>query len=294
MAQAGQVVKLLSAAWPSRSFTIRTVKTSGDRFSDSEIPAIGTGVFTREIERGLQSGTLDIAVHSLKDLPTMQPEGLAVAAVLKREDPRDALVARDGLTLAGLPAGARIGTGSIRRAAQLRALREDLDIVSIRGNVPTRLKKFETMNMDAIVLAAAGLIRLGRDDAITEILDTEIMLPAAGQGVVAVEARVRDDEIIELLRPLEDDPARVESLAERQLLELLGGGCRAPLGALARAQNGAVELDAVVLSPDGGRVLRARARGESRDWRDVTWKVAQELRNAGAEEVLSKAHGMGR
>ena len=286
MAQAGWVVERLKTAWPQHTFTIRTVKTSGDRFTDAPIPTIGTGVFTREIEQALLNRTLDIAVHSLKDLPTTQPEGLAVAAVLEREDPFDALVSGDGRKLADLPEGARIGTGSIRRAAQLLAWRPDFEIVSMRGNVPTRLKKLESMNLDAIVLAAAGLKRLGKEEAITEIIQADIMLPAAAQGIVGIEARVRDNDIIEILRPLENDEARAEALAERQLLDLLGGGCHAPIGTLARAKEDRMELKAIVASPDGTSAIRADATGDSKDWRDVTWRVARELKSGGAEDIL--------
>jgi hydroxymethylbilane synthase len=189
LSQTKWAVGQLAAARPDRAYAIRTVTTAGDRFAEEAIPNIGTGVFTKEIERNLLNRTLDMAVHSLKDLPTAQPEGLAVAAVLEREDPRDALVSRNGTKLADLPQGARVGTGSIRRAAQLRAFRSDLDIISMRGNVPTRLAKLDSMGLDAIVLAAAGLKRLGRGDSITETLEPDMMLPAAAQGIVAIEAR---------------------------------------------------------------------------------------------------------
>jgi hydroxymethylbilane synthase len=159
----------------------------------------------------------------------------------------------------------------------------------MRGNVPTRLKKLETMGLDAIVLAAAGLKRLGIQDRITELLDPEIMLPAAGQGAVAVEARVRDGEVLEIVAKLEDEKARIETLTERQLLELLGGGCHAPIGALANAADGRVALSAVVASPDGSRALRAEAQGAEDDWRDVTWQVAKELKAGGAAEILEQA-----
>jgi hydroxymethylbilane synthase len=161
----------------------------------------------------------------------------------------------------------------------------------MRGNVPTRLQKLESMDLHAIVLAAAGLKRLGREDAITEILEPDIMLPAAAQGIVAIEARVRDFEILDILRPVEHGTTRVEALAERQLLELLGGGCRAPIGALARAGEDKFALSACVASPDGSRVLKASGEGEPGDWRDVTWKVAQELMGSGAQEILRQVRG---
>ena len=291
LSQAKWAIEQLAAARPDHKFAVRTVTTSGDRFAEEEIHQLGTGVFTKEIERSLLNRTIDIAVHSLKDLPTVQPEGLAVAAVLEREDPLDALISRNGVKLADLPQGARIGTGSIRRAAQLRAYRPDFDIISMRGNVPTRLQKLESMNLDAIVLATAGLKRLGREDAITETLETEVMLPAAAQGIVAIEARVRDSDIIDIVRSVEHEQTRVEALAERQLLDLLGGGCRAPIGALARMDNGRIALNACVVSPDGTSALKAQAEGESSDWRDVTWKVAQELMGSGAKEILRQIRG---
>lgn len=288
LAQAGEVVSMLSESWPERTFTIRTVKTSGDRFSDKAVPSIGIGVFTLELERALINRSVDLAVHSLKDLPTAQPEGLAITAVLKREDPRDVLISRSGTALAELREGARIGTGSVRRAAQLAAYRADFRVVSMRGNVPTRLEKLESMDLDAIVLAAAGLRRLGMESNITEYLEPEIMLPAAGQGVVAIETRVRDSEVIEITRKLEDDTARIEILAERQLLELMGGGCHAPVGALARVEGDGIELRAVVAAPDGSVAVRAESIGTSGDWRAVTWKVAQELQSGGAGEIIER------
>jgi hydroxymethylbilane synthase len=290
LAQAGLVVEQLRALWPQHTFTIKAIATAGDRFADAAIPRMGvTGVFTSEIERGLLNGTIDIAVHSLKDMPTAQPEGLAIAAMLTREDPRDALVSREGRKLAELPERARVGTGSIRRAAQLRAYRRDLDLVSIRGNVPTRLRKLDELKLDSIVLAAAGLVRLGQRDVITELLDPELMIPAAGQGVVAVQTRVRDGAAVDLVRPLENAAARVEALAERQLVELLGGGCHAPIGVLARARDDRVTLSAAVVMPDGSKAVRAAGEGNSRDWRDVTWKMTHDLREGGATDILKKA-----
>lgn len=291
LSQTKWAVGQLAAARPDRAYAIRTVTTAGDRFAEEAIPNIGTGVFTKEIERNLLNRTLDMAVHSLKDLPTAQPEGLAVAAVLEREDPRDALVSRNGTKLADLPQGARVGTGSIRRAAQLRAFRSDLDIISMRGNVPTRLAKLESMGLDAIVLAAAGLNRLGRGDSITETLEPDMMLPAAAQGIVAIEARARDVEIVDVVRAVEHEATRIEALAERQLLDLLGGGCYAPIGALARVKDGRTTLSACVVSPDGTRTLKAQAEGDSDQWRDVTWKVAQELMGSGAQEILRQVRG---
>ena len=288
LAQANNTVNLLRAEWPDVEFVIKKMKTAGDRFSDAAIENIGVGVFTKEIEQELLREGIDLAIHSLKDLPTRQPEGLVLASVLKREDPRDALVSKHGLKLSELPEGAKIGTSSIRRKSQLLAYRPDLDIVPFRGNVPTRLRRLGVMPLDAIVLAAAGLKRLGMDDSITEYIEPDIMLPSPGQGALALETRIRDNETIDIVRKLEDEQSRTEVLAERQLLELLGGGCQAPIGVLAEVREDAISLRAVVASGDGKQVLRAQAQGQTGDWRGVTWKVAQELKKSGASQILEE------
>jgi hydroxymethylbilane synthase len=239
------------------------VTTRGDRTAASLAQIGGTGVFVSALRDALRAGTIDLAVHSLKDLPTAPAEGLVVAAVPERQDPRDVLVARDGLTLGELPAGARIGTGSPRRAAQLRALGLGHDVVDIRGNVETRLAMVTDGALDGVVLARAGLLRLGRLDEVTEVLDPLLMLPAPGQGALAVECRADDVVVRDLLAALDDPAARDCVVAERALLARLEAGCLAPVGALADVAEGddgdELMLRAVVVSADGAVSIRRSA-----------------------------------
>ncbi|CAM5786524.1 hydroxymethylbilane synthase [Cellulomonas persica] len=242
------------------------VRTEGDRLTGSLATLGGTGVFVTALRDALLEGRCDVAVHSLKDLPTAPAPGLTVAAVPLREDPSDALCARDGLTLRELPAGARVGTGSPRRAAQLLAARPDLEVVDIRGNVDTRLGRVRGSghgpgDLDAVVLARAGLARLGRLDAVTEVLGPDVMLPAPGQGALAVEVRTADladpaSPLAAALAALDHKPTRLAVVAERALLARLEAGCAAPVGALGRIDDATVHLEAVVARTDGTRLLR--------------------------------------
>lgn len=267
------------------------VSTTGDvnRASLSQIG--GTGVFVAALREALLDDTCDVAVHSLKDLPTGQAEGLTLAAVPEREDIRDALCARDGLKLADLPPGASVGTGSPRRAAQLRAARPDLAVIDIRGNVDTRLARVAGLveggpgDLDAVVLAAAGLSRLGRSALISEYLEPDLMLPAPGQGALAVECRVSDADsssVAEALRQYDHMPTRLAVTAERAVLRRLEAGCTAPIGALAMLTEGSLTLEAVVCSADGSLLLRRR-----RTTSDVTVEGAAGLGVALAEELLA-------
>ena len=239
------------------------VTTDGDRLTGSLVALGGTGVFVTALRDALLSGRCDVAVHSLKDLPTGAADGLVIAAIPEREDSRDALCGRDGRTLADLPVGARVGTGSPRRGAQLRAARPDLVVVDIRGNVDTRLRRVAAGDLDAVVLAAAGLSRLGRLDAVTELLDPTVMAPAPGQGALAVESRtsaVRDtgSPLAIALAALDHPPTRLAITAERALLARLEAGCAAPVGAYAQVEEHRLVLDAVVCRPDGATRLRRR------------------------------------
>ncbi|WP_323958976.1 hydroxymethylbilane synthase [Arthrobacter sp. JZ12] len=267
------------------------VSTTGDvnRASLSQIG--GTGVFVTALREALLAKTCDVAVHSLKDLPTTQAEGLVVAAIPERVDTRDALCARDGLTLAELPGGASVGTGSPRRAAQLRSARPDLTVIDIRGNVDTRLGRVAGLveggpgDLDAVVLAAAGLFRLGRQNLITEYLDPALMLPAPGQGALAIECRTADageSQFAEALRLYDHEPTRLAVTAERALLRRLEAGCTAPIGALAGTEDGVLALEAVVCSADGSRLLR---RGQTTP--HLTESGAAALGIALAEELLA-------
>jgi hydroxymethylbilane synthase len=268
------------------------VVTEGDRSAQAVTELGGTGVFVTEIRKQLLAGGVDVAVHSLKDLPTAAPDGIALAAVPSREDPRDALVARDGLLLAELPAGTTVGTGSPRRAAQLRALGLELDVVPIRGNVDTRLAKVADGELDAVVLAAAGLRRLGRIEEASELIDPGQMLPAPGQGALAVECRADDAALIEQLRLLLDDAeSRAAVTAERTLLGHLEAGCTAPVGALADVAvdedgTGEIYLRAVVAELDGGRAIRLSITGSLQDPEGIGHRLAEDLLEAGAADLI--------
>lgn len=255
--QAEHVASALREAWPGLAIEIEPFTTKGDEVLDAVPSALGDkGLFSRELEEALLTSHIDLAVHSLKDLPTSLPEGLGVAAILERDDPCDVIVSASSQRLLDLPAGARLGTASLRRRAQALALRPDLTVVDLRGNVPTRLSKLDRGECDAIVLARAGLVRLGLEERVTEILDPFLWLPAVGQGALAVEARDEDPWVQELVAHLEDREARLCTTGERALLACLEGGCQVPLGALATLSGETLTLDAQVSSGDGRRVVR--------------------------------------
>lgn len=268
--QAELAAGALGAAEPALAapgaIEIVPIRTTGDAITDRPLADIGgKGLFAKEIERALLDGRVDIAVHSLKDMESFLPDGLVIAGVLPREDPRDALIFAGGERLDDLPAGAVIGTCSIRREAQIRALRPDVGVVPLRGNVATRLARLESGDIDATFLAMAGLLRLGKMPEIANPIDPETMLPAAGQGTVALQCRDGDDRIRPLLAAASDGRALAEMRAERALLATLDGSCRTPIGALARQEDGTLTLDALVAAPDGSRLIRERAAGESGD-----------------------------
>jgi hydroxymethylbilane synthase len=250
----------------------------------------GTGVFVSALREALLSGEVDLAVHSLKDLPAGAAPGIALAAVPPRDDPRDALVARDGAKLADLPAGARIGTGSPRRAAQLLAIRGDLQTVPIRGNAGTRLRQVTDGELDGVVLAAAGLARIGQQNAISQVFEPDEMLPAPGQGALAVECRDDDPELAGLLAAVNDEASMAAAVAERSLLEALAAGCSAPVGGYA-AGTGQLLMRAAVLSPDGTRALRAHGSAPAADARRLGQDLAAELLRRGASDFLSGPNG---
>jgi hydroxymethylbilane synthase len=244
-------------------------------------------VFVSALRDALLAGEIDVAVHSYKDLPTAPADGLRIAAVPAREDPRDVLVARDGLTLAELPAGARIGTGAVRRIAQLHALDRGFVPVPIRGNVDTRLGKVFSGELDAVVLALAGLARLGRADEASEIIDPELMLPAPAQGALAIECRADDPALVDQLSTVDDPGTRAAVDAERTLLATLEAGCSAPVAGLAQATgDGQIHLRGAVFSPDGRTVLRLARTGTLADAANLGRLLAQELLDAGADKVL--------
>jgi hydroxymethylbilane synthase len=282
--QARHVAGLLAQA--GIATRIEIIKTTGDHLQTASlVQAGGKGLFTKEIEDALLAGTIDLAVHSLKDLPTETPLGLAIAAIPRREDARDAVV---GKPLAELRPGARVGTSSGRRAAQLRVLRPDLDIQPVRGNVDTRLRKLDAGQFDAILLASAGLRRLGFEARIAQILSSDKMCPAAGQGALAIETRARD-EVNHICRFLDHAPSRQAVICERAALAALGGGCQLPVGAFAETISGVLHLTAVVVAPDGSKHLRATAEGPAESGEQLGRHVAEDLLSRGAGAILTGA-----
>ncbi len=258
--QAEHVKALLAAH--GRPSTIEIITTTGDRVLDRRLENVGgKGAFLKEIEEALAAGTVDLAVHSLKDVPTRLPEGLRLCAFLPRADPRDAFLSASGALLARLPPGSRVGTTSLRRQAQLAMLRPDLTLVDLRGNVDTRIRKLREGAYDAILLALAGLTRLGRASEVTEALDPSVLLPAPGQGAIALECRAGDHEVEAAAALLHDEPTARAVTAERTFLDALGGGCNVPLGAFAQPDGDGLWLRALVARADGSAVVRGESRG---------------------------------
>ena len=278
------VLANLRPLYPELHFQVNTVRTQGDANSAAPLVGMGLGVFVKEIEQLLLSGQLDLAVHSLKDLPTQLPDGLELGALLGRQDPRDALVNRWGCSLAELPAGARIGTSSPRRAAQLKDCNPLVQVLPVRGNVQTRLAKAESEEYDGVILAAAGLVRLGLVERVSEYLSLEEFVPPPGQGVLAAEMRSDDDRIREMLARVDHSASRSAATAERTFLELLGGGCQLPVGAYAQAEGKALHLRVFMSTPEGGSVFRAQLSGSM----DAPYQLAREAYQALVEQGSSE------
>ena len=289
LTQSGHVADAVSARL-GRPVELVRVQTEGDVNAAAIAQIGGTGVFVTALRDALLAGTVDLAVHSYKDLPTAPADGLVVAAVPPREDPRDVLVARDGLTIGELAAGARVGTGSPRRTAQLLGLGLGLDVVPIRGNVDTRIAKVRSGEVDAVVLARAGLARLGRLDEATEVIDPLTVLPAPAQGALAIECRADDHELVALLGGLDDPDSRTAVVAERALLAALEAGCTAPVGALAQVAEGddglEVYLRGLVAAVDGTDAVRLSATGPTSEAAEVGRRLAAELLDLGAAELM--------
>jgi hydroxymethylbilane synthase len=265
------------------------IKTSGDKFQQTSFSQIGTkGIFIKELEDALLEARIDLAVHSMKDVPTEMPEGLTIAAIGKREDVRDALISSSGATLALLPQGARVGTSSLRRQSQLLYVRRDLRMLELRGNVDTRIEKLKRGDYDAIVLAKAGLDRLGLSGNISQVLPHDVSLPAAGQGAIGIEARTGDAETLRALTALEDAETRSAVTAERAALAGLGGGCQVPIGAWGRIENAKLALDVAVLSPDGTQRMWEKDSGSPEEAEVIGKRVAKKLRDGGAAALLER------
>jgi hydroxymethylbilane synthase len=265
------------------------IKTSGDKFQQTSFSQIGTkGVFIKELEDALLDERIDLAVHSMKDVPTEMPEGLTIAAIGKREDVRDALLSSSGDTLESLPQGARVGTSSLRRQSQLLYARRDLRLLELRGNVDTRIEKLKRGDYDAIVLAKAGLDRLGLSGNISQVLPYDVSLPAAGQGAIGIEARAGDADTRNILAALNDTETNRAVAAERAALAGLGGGCQVPIGAWGRVESGKLVLDVVVLSPDGKQRMWEKDSGSPEEAQAIGKRVAQKLREGGASALLER------
>lgn len=298
----GSTLALAQANWVKRQIEVHirdaqveltVIKTSGDQVVDRPIAAVGgKGVFTKEIEEALLKNDIDLAVHSMKDLPTELPAGLIIAALPKREDARDALVSRSGQGLKALPRGARLATGSLRRQAQLLHCRRDLAVVAIRGNVDTRLRKLDEGEADALVMAAAGLRRIGREERITEYLSDEVCVSAAGQGALGIEARA-DGTARELVAFLHDADTGAEVAAERAMLERLGGGCHVPIGARARVEGETLKMIGAVASPNGITLCKGIIEGRLTIAREIGRRLAEQLIRDGADKILAASGASG-
>jgi hydroxymethylbilane synthase len=288
--QANHISALLCAS--GYEVEIEIIHTTGDKITDVALAKVGTkGMFTKEIEEALAAGRVDLAVHSLKDLPTELPKGFEIAAITERQDPRDAFCSGHFSKIEDLPIGARVGTSSLRRQAQLKAIRPDLDIHPLRGNIDTRLRKLEQGEHDAIILAAAGLKRLGKTELIKEIMPAEIMCPAAGQGALGIEVREGDAKTRELLAFLNDPEAHAATTCERALLNSLGGGCQVPIGAFAEVRNGKLHLESIVADPDGSRLLRDARDGD--DPEKLGNAAGAALLARGGDQILEAVYGRG-
>jgi hydroxymethylbilane synthase len=271
---------------------IEVIHTTGDKITDVALAKVGTkGMFTKEIEEALAAGRVDLAVHSLKDLPTELPAGFEIAAITERQDPRDAFCSRNYASAEELRRGARVGTSSLRRQAQLKAIRPDLEIHPLRGNVDTRLRKLEQGEYDAIILASAGLKRLGKTGLIKQIIPAEIMCPAAGQGALGIEIREGDAATRELLGFLDNAAARAATTCERALLNRLGGGCQVPIGAFSEKRNGELHLDSIVADPDGSMLLRDSRDGD--DPEKLGNDAGAALLARGGDKILEAVYGRG-
>ena len=290
--QAEHVRARLAAAHPGLTIELVSMTTEGDRILDAPLATVGgKGLFLKELEQALLDGRADIAVHSLKDVTVTLPAGLHIPVIGEREDPRDAFVSNSFASLAELPAGARVGTSSLRRTCQLRALYPQIEVVNLRGNVNSRLAKLDAGQFDAIVLACAGLKRLGLSERIRIELAPEILLPAVGQGVICIECRTGDGEVERLIEPLHHHATALRIAAERALNARLEGGCQVPIAAYAELSDDMLQLRALVGEPDGSRLIRGETQGEARRAEALGETLADELLRRGARTILDKVYG---
>ena len=288
LTQTNWVVDQVRRHHPDLEVQVERISTRGDLNPDAPLPEVGQkGIFTRELEEALLDKRIDLAVHSAKDLPQVMPEGLDILCVPVREDPRDALISRDGRSLPDLPAEAVIGTSSLRRQAQLRLIRPDLQFCVLRGNVDTRIKKVHRGDCDATLLAMAGLRRVGLTEHVTEALDVQNLVPAPAQGILAVQGRTGDERVADLVKAVHNDDAALALHHERALVDELDGGCTTPIGALLHVEGDTVTLTTLVASPAGDRVVRSQHSGSRADAADVCRRTLNELLAGGAAEIVN-------
>ena len=289
--QAHYVSDLLKHHHPELTIELVTMTTQGDKILDTPLAKVGgKGLFVKELETGMLEGRADIAVHSMKDVPVEFPSGLHLAVICEREDPRDAFVSNNFKTLEELPQGARLGTSSLRRQSQISALRPDLNIIDLRGNVNTRLKKLDDGEYDAIILAAAGLKRLEFDDRITQFIGTDICLPAIGQGAVGIECRTDDARVMNLIAPLNDNKTQIRVLAERAMNARLQGGCQVPIAGYAEYERGIVLLRGLVGQVNGEQIIRGEIAGPPENAEELGNVLAEDLLSRGADKILNELY----
>ncbi len=289
LTQTKHVKASLEALFPDLEIELKIIKTTGDRFQDRPLPAVGgKGLFTKELEDAMLDGRADMAVHSMKDLPTELPPGLALASVTEREEPWDVLVTETGHKIEDLPRSARVGTSSLRRQAQLLNYRPDFKILPLRGNLDTRLRKLHDEKMDGIVVALAGLKRMGWENRVTQVLTPEISLPSVGQGALGLEAREDDQELLEILSKLDHPATRIAVTAEREFLHVLQGGCQVPIAAYGDLSGDVLTLDGMVASLDGKELLRDSMKGSSEDPHGLGSNLARRLLEKGADRILEE------
>jgi hydroxymethylbilane synthase len=292
--QADWVAREIRQLRPDLDIEIKIIKTQGDKILDVALSKIGDkGLFTKEIENELLAGEIDLAVHSMKDLPSVLAPGLILGGVLKRENPQDVFISHKGYTLTSLPHHGSVGTSSLRRIAQLRALRPDLHMVDLRGNVETRLKKMVELELDGIILAYAGVTRLGFAEQITEIIATDLILPAVAQGAIAMEIRAEDHETQKMIALVDDQPTNLATQSERALLRELEGGCQVPIASLAQINGNILHLEGLVASMDGQRVIKDCQTGDINQAAEIGRLLAQKLLHRGADSILQEIRRLG-
>lgn len=289
--QANHVRDALMARNPGLDVELFTMTTQGDKILDTPLAKVGgKGLFVKELELGILEGRADLAVHSMKDVPVEFPKGLGLAAILEREDPRDVLISNIFSSIDTLPEGARVGTSSLRRQCQLRARRPDLEVLDLRGNVNTRLAKLDNGDYDAILLAAAGVKRMGWEDRITELLPPEQFLPAIGQGAIGIEIRVADERVSRVVRALNDEQTATRIRAERALNERLHGGCQVPIAGYSEISHGVMVLRALVGRPDGTELVQGVISGKPENGEELGQVLADDLLSRGAKQILAEVY----